>query len=101
MAGLRALGEDGLLALGLSALEMTRVHVAFGRLHDKQAVGYLLARLEMAQHAPLFEKHDVDLDTFQLLTDDDLAVRMERQPVRPGMSEEEKVGCASCMHTDN
>lgn len=49
------------------------MHLAFGRLAtEDEAVGSFLARLGLAELGPAFAEHDINLDTMEILTDDDL-----------------------------
>ena len=49
------------------------VHLAFGRIAtEDEAVSSFLARLGLSIYAPAFESHDVDLDTIEMLTHEDL-----------------------------
>ena len=49
------------------------MHLAFGRLAtEDEAVGSFLARLGLSELGPAFAAHDINLDTMEILTDDDL-----------------------------
>ena len=69
----REMSEDDMRHVGLSVLEQIRVNLAFGRVaNDGEAVRTFLAHLDLSRHAPAFAEHNVDLDTVELLTDEDL-----------------------------